>query len=76
MVRANKKGEGEHAVDANARKGPEFADLLKRYRTAAGLTQEELAADAGLTGQAIARWREGSAGIPNADRRLLAEAWA
>ena len=34
-------------------KAPEFADLLRRYRVAAGLTQEALAERAGLSARGI-----------------------
>jgi transcriptional regulator with XRE-family HTH domain len=36
-----------------------FADLLRHHRTAAGLTQEELAARAGLSGDAISTLERG-----------------
>lgn len=33
-----------------------FAENIKKYRTAAGLTQEELAEKVGISGQAVSKW--------------------
>jgi predicted ATPase/DNA-binding XRE family transcriptional regulator len=56
---------------------PSFGPLLKRYRTAAGLTQEELAARAGLSTRAISDLERGVKQTPRRETvRLLAEALA
>lgn len=41
-----------------------FADILKRLRLDAGLSQRALAEKSGLTQQAIARWESGLRGDP------------
>ena len=46
--------------------GITFGELLRRYRTAAGLTQEELAARAGLTPQGISLLERGERRHPQA----------
>src|SRR5262249_17782654 len=52
-----------------------FADLLRRYRQAAGLTQEELAARAGLSARAISDLERGVRTAPRKDTvTLLANA--
>ncbi|WIG61135.1 MAG: oligopeptide ABC transporter, periplasmic oligopeptide-binding protein OppA [Ktedonobacterales bacterium] len=52
-----------------------FADLLRRYRTAAGLTQEELAEEAGLSVDAISTLERGVRRAPRKDTvALLADA--
>ena len=62
-------------MDANTRKGPEFGDPLRCYRTAADLTQEGLAAGAGLTSQAVSALERGIRRHPQRETvRLLAEA--
>ena len=33
-----------------------FAENIKKYRTLRGLTQEELAAKVGVSGQAVSKW--------------------
>src|SRR5262249_9230484 len=43
---------------------PTFAELLKRYRLTAGLTQEELAARAGLSAQAVSTLERGTRRAP------------
>src|SRR5215831_14539607 len=54
-----------------------FGELLKRYRMAAGLTQEELAERAGLSVQAIAALERGARRSPRRDTMaLLAQALA
>src|SRR5262245_32589114 len=54
-----------------------FADLLKRYRAAAGLTQEELATRAGLSPKGISDLERGARRAPRRDTvLLLAEALA
>lgn len=59
----------------NARHGATFADLLRRYRKAAGLTQEELAAAAGLSTRAVSDLERGLRRSPHRDTlHLLAEA--
>src|SRR5437763_279011 len=45
---------------------PAFAELLRRYRAVAGLTQEELAARSGLTPQAISLLERGERQRPQA----------
>jgi len=45
---------------------PSFGELLRRYRAAAGLTQEELAAQTGLTPQAISLLERGRRQHPQA----------
>jgi predicted ATPase/DNA-binding XRE family transcriptional regulator len=52
-----------------------FGDLLKRYRVAAGLTQEELAQRAGLSPKAVSDLERGARRFPRKDTvALLAEA--
>src|SRR5262252_385301 len=52
-----------------------FGDLLRRHRAAAGLTQEELAEQAGLSARAITDLERGVRRFPYADTvRRLAEA--
>ncbi len=54
---------------------PLFGDLLKRYRGAAGLTQEELAARAGLSPKGISDLERGARQTPRRETlQLLAEA--
>jgi class 3 adenylate cyclase/DNA-binding XRE family transcriptional regulator len=54
-----------------------FADLLRHHRTAAGLTQEELAARAGLSSDAISTLERGVRRRPRKDTvALLADALA
>ncbi len=56
---------------------PSFGLLLRRYRTAAGLTQEELAARAGLSARAISDLERGVKLTPRRDTvNLLGEALA
>ncbi|MDP9383498.1 MAG: helix-turn-helix domain-containing protein [Chloroflexota bacterium] len=52
-----------------------FGDLLRRYRVAAGMTQEELAERAGLSVEGISTLERGARRAPRRDTlRLLAEA--
>jgi len=54
---------------------PSFGELLKRYRLAAGLTQEELAEQARLSARAISDHERGARRAPYRDTvRLLAQA--
>jgi transcriptional regulator with XRE-family HTH domain len=54
-----------------------FADLLRHHRTAAGLTQEELAARAGVSSDAISTLERGARRRPRKDTvALLADALA
>ena len=54
-----------------------FADLLRHHRAAAGLTQEELAARAGLSVDAISTLERGARRRPRKETvALLAEALA
>jgi transcriptional regulator with XRE-family HTH domain len=56
---------------------PSFGPLLRRYREAAGLTQEELAARAGLSARGISDLERGRRQTPRLETvRLLAEALA
>jgi predicted ATPase/DNA-binding CsgD family transcriptional regulator len=48
-----------------------FGDLLRRYRTAAGLTQEELAERAGLSTRGISDLERGARGLPRKDTLQL-----
>src|SRR5262249_1834769 len=48
-----------------------FADLLKRYRAAAGLTQEELATKSGLSPKGISDLERGARRAPRRDPVLL-----
>ena len=74
-------------MDAAERVGT-FGELLRRYRAAAGLTQEELAARTGLTPQGISLLERGvcfgaALGVTETDRlrlirpirRCLSESW-
>ncbi len=55
--------------------GPTFGALLKRYRTAAHLTQEELAATAGLSVEAVSALERGTRQAPRRETvQLLSEA--
>src|ERR1700686_2011349 len=49
-----------------AETAPTFGQLLRRYRAAAGLTQEELAARSGLTPQGISLLERGERQHPQA----------
>src|SRR5690348_11992302 len=52
-----------------------FADLLKRHRVAAGLTQEQLAERAGLSVRGLSNLERGERRLPqHATVRLLADA--
>ena len=52
-----------------------FGELLKRYRTAAGLTQEELAERAGLSARGVQDLERGTRRSPHpGTARRLAEA--
>jgi transcriptional regulator with XRE-family HTH domain len=54
---------------------PSFGDLLRRYRIAAGLAQEELAEKAGLSAKGIGDLERGARKHPRRDTvRLLADA--
>jgi transcriptional regulator with XRE-family HTH domain len=54
---------------------PAFGDLLRRYRAAAGLTQEELAERGGVSARAIGDIERGVSQAPHRDTvRLLVEA--
>jgi transcriptional regulator with XRE-family HTH domain/tetratricopeptide (TPR) repeat protein len=55
--------------------GPTFGALLKRYRTASGLTQEELAMRAGLSVEAVSALERGTRQAPRKETiQLLSEA--
>src|SRR5215472_16654893 len=57
--------------------GPSFGDLLAAYRAAGGLTQEELAARAGLSVDAVSLLERGARSSPRPRTvRLLADALA
>lgn len=57
--------------------GSRFGALLKRYRVAAGLTQEGLAERAGLSAKAISALERGARQVPRRDTvQLLADALA
>src|ERR671936_3070083 len=54
---------------------PTFATLLRRYRQAAGLSQEELAARAGLSARTVGDLERGGSHAPRKDTvELLAQA--
>lgn len=55
----------------NAVRAATFASLLRQYRKAAGLTQEELAAAAGLSGRAVSDLERGLRVSPHKDTVLL-----
>jgi predicted ATPase len=55
--------------------GESIAALLKRWRTAAGLSQEELAERAGISAQAISAIERGSRRRPHARTRGARAAW-
>src|SRR5688572_32355094 len=48
-----------------------FGDLLRRYRIAAGLTQEELAERAGVSTRGISDLERGARGLPRKDTLQL-----
>ena len=55
----------------------DFGVLLRRYRVAAGLTQEELAERAGVSIRGISDLERGARGLPRKDTvRLLLDALA
>lgn len=69
----DRHGKGED--DPRALPPPTFADLLRRYRHAAGVTQEELAAATTLSAPAISNLERGVNQRPQRETvRLLAEA--
>lgn len=52
-----------------------LGDRIKRFRTAQGLTQQQLAEKVGVTQTAVAAWECGKRGVPKGDNLLrLAEA--
>jgi non-specific serine/threonine protein kinase len=46
---------------------PQFGELLRQYRRAAGLTQEELAEEAGVSPRSISGWESGGVHLPRRD---------
>src|SRR5215470_6818023 len=69
------KDERRNAAPMSSLPSAPFADLLRRYRLAAGLTQEELAERAHLSVQAIGALERGDRRAPRRDTvALLAEA--
>lgn len=59
----------------NSEHPPRFADVLRQYRLAAGLTQEALAERAGLSREAISALERGQRRTPHTDTvRMLADA--
>src|SRR5215217_9035567 len=55
----------------------DFGGLLRRYRVAAGLTQEQLAERAGVSARAVSDLERGAHGLPRKDTlRLLLDALA
>lgn len=48
-----------------------FGELLRRYRVAAGLTQEALAERAGVSTRGISDLERGAHGLPRRDTLLL-----
>ncbi len=77
----NVRGSSQHLQrpgDRNAPRAlqpPAFADLLKRFRVAAGMTQEELAERASLSARAISDLERGVKKRPQRETvRLLADA--
>jgi transcriptional regulator with XRE-family HTH domain len=62
-------------MSADTRGGGRFGRLLREYRMAAGLTQEDLADRAGLSGRALSDMERGRTARPFARSvRLLADA--
>ncbi len=73
LVAAKQSGKGTSTVAPLA--SPLFEDLLRRFRMAAGLTQEELAERAGLSADAISALERGARRAPRKDTvALLADA--
>jgi non-specific serine/threonine protein kinase len=64
VLRANLSGPRREGCD---RDGPHFGDLLRQYRRAAGLTQEELAEQASVSPRSISGWESGGAHLPRRD---------
>jgi transcriptional regulator with XRE-family HTH domain len=52
---------------------PAFGDLLRRYQLAAGLTQEELAGEAGLSVRSPSDLERGACRTPHKETVQLAE---
>ena len=64
MLPANDTGRSHGAC---SRDTPRFGELLREYRRAAGLTQEELAEQAGVSPRSISGWESGGAHLPRRD---------
>ncbi|MFN8540851.1 MAG: helix-turn-helix domain-containing protein [Thermomicrobiales bacterium] len=72
---APRKGTHQEPGTLHDLRPPSFADLLRRYRTAAGLTQEELAERATLSARAISDLERGLSTRPQRETiRLLTAA--
>ena len=57
-----------HPADRScANAAPHFGELLRHYRRAAGLTQEELAEEAGVSPRSISGWESGGVHLPRRD---------
>jgi non-specific serine/threonine protein kinase len=52
---------------ACASAAPQFGELLRQFRRAAGLTQEELAEEASVSPRSISGWESGGAHLPRRD---------
>ena len=75
MEREGTAEERGKQVVSNMNAGPTFGTMLKEYRSALGLTQEELASRAGLTSKAVSALERGERKRPYPHTvRALAEA--
>jgi putative transcriptional regulator len=63
----------EGAVDASRATSRWTGDVIRRFRQARGLTQEELAHELGVTSSSVNRWENGHCGPTKLARRRLDE---
>src|SRR5919204_1838054 len=66
QIRADTRRPQQHRIGGHVQRGP-FGALLKRYRSAAGLTQEGLAERAGLSARGISDLERGVSRTHRAD---------